>query len=554
VNDALGNEPADNERVDNEPTDNEIVHRWQGGQSMRSIARDLGISRWRVERVIRSHQEARDVDSGIPSNSQLPAPKTRRSSKLDAFGSQIVQLLERYPNMTATRVFEELKTLGYDGGYSILRLRVKQLRCKPAKPLTVRFETAPGVQAQMDWAVYDLDFTQEGRRRVNLFSYLLGYSRRQHLHFTERQDFDATVRQHIQAFQHLQGLAATCLYDNMKVVVSRWEDDQPIYNTRFLAFATHYGYRPWACRPRRPETKGKVERPFHYVETSLLNGRTFRTLEHLNEVTRWWLANVADVRVHRTTKKRPIDAHAEEQPHLLTLPAQHYDTARVVYRIADSEGTIVYGNNHYSVPWRLVGELLPVRITETELLVYNHHIQEVARHLLYQGVSGEKRSDPAHRPPANHAVQLEQLRKRFAELGDVASRFLEGLLSKQRSGKRQAQRVLALLGGYRREDLLAAMERAVRYHAYSLSSLERILGIQATPKASWQSLSESEQETLRKLTEEDSIEARSSDEYQYLLFEEHDSDATEETDGSDDPGADSTSLGDAQDPDDDGTS
>ena len=113
--------------------------------------------------------------------------------------------------------------------------------------------------------------------------------------------------------------------------------------------------------------------------------------------------------------------------------------------------------------------------------------------------------------------------------------------------------------GYRREDLLAAMERAVRYHAYSLSSLERILGIQATPKASWQSLSESEQETLRKLTEEDSIEAQSiearpSDEYQYLLFEEHDSDAAEETDKSDDPGADSTSLGDAQDPDDDGTS
>ena len=89
----------------------------------------------------------------------------------------------------------------------------------------------------------------------------------------------------------------------MKVVVTRWEDDQPIYNTRFLSFATHYGYRPWACRPRRPQTKGKVERPFHYVEMSLLNGRSFRSLEHSNEVTRWWLANVADVRIHRTTEE-----------------------------------------------------------------------------------------------------------------------------------------------------------------------------------------------------------------------------------------------------------
>ena len=545
---------ADNEPSVNEPTDNDIIHRWQGGQSMRGIARELNISRWRVERTIRLHRAAREVESDVPVNTALPAPKTNRSSKLDAYQSHIVQLLTRYPNMTATRMLQELEREGYDGGYTMVRLRVKQLRRRPAKPLTVRFETAPGAQAQMDWALYDIDFTQEGRRRVSLFSYLLGYSRRQYLCFTERQDFDTAIRQHIQAFGYLEGVAATCLYDNMKVVVTRWEDDQPIYNTRFLAFATHYGYRPWACQPRRPETKGKVERHFDYVEKSLLNGRTFRTLEHLNEVTRWWLANVADVRVHRTTKKRPLDAHAEEQPHLLTLPAHHYDTARVVYRIVDDDGTILYSNNHYSVPWRLIGELLPVRVTETELMVYNGHIQEVARHLLYQGLSGEKRIEPAHRPPVDHTQQIEQLRQRFAELGEIAGLFLEGLLKKQRYGKRQAQRVLALLGGYHRNDLLAAMERAVKYHAYSFSSLERILNMQATPKASWQSLSESDQETLRRLAEGAPIEPRGSDEYQYLLSEEHDSDASEKTERSDNSGEDSETPGDAQDPDDNRTS
>jgi hypothetical protein len=90
---------------------------------------------------------------------------------------------------------------------------------------------------------------------LNLFSYVLGYSRRQYLCFTEQQDFDTTVRQHVCAFEYLDGVAATCLYDNMKVVVQRWEDDQPLYNTRFLAFATHYGYRPVACLPRRAQTK-----------------------------------------------------------------------------------------------------------------------------------------------------------------------------------------------------------------------------------------------------------------------------------------------------------
>ena len=70
----------------------------------------------------------------------------------------------------------------------------------------------------------------------------------------------------------------------MKVVVTSYDGDQPIYNTRFLSFATHYGFQPWACRPHRPQTKGKIERPFAYLEGNLLNGRTFTSLEHLNEV------------------------------------------------------------------------------------------------------------------------------------------------------------------------------------------------------------------------------------------------------------------------------
>jgi len=500
--------------------DNEIIHRWQSGQSLRGIARALALSRWRVTHVVRRHQAARQDGPVDASNSALPAPPSSRGSQVDAFEPRIRQLLERYPHITATRILEECRKHGYTGGYTILRQRIKSLRSRPSKPLVVRFETAPGAQAQMDWAEYRIEFTVEGLRRVNLFSYLLGYSRRQYLCFTERQDFETTLRQHIAAFRHLQGVAAACLYDNMKVVVTRWEDEHPIYNTRFLSFATHYGFRPQACRPRRPQTKGKVERPFHYVETSLLNGRSFRSLEHLNEVTRWWLANVADVRTHRTTKRRPLDAHAEEQPHLLLLPERHYDTARVVYRVVDVEGLVSYAGNAYSAPWRLVGELLPVRVTESELFIYDRHLQQRARHLLLVGQSGQQRVDPAHRPPRNQREQTALLRQRFAELGEVAVRFLDGLLSKQRRGKHQAQRVLLLLHAYHRDDVLAAMERAVRYHAYALSSLERILSIQATPKPAWQAINQNQQDTLQQLDATESIQPRSSAEYQYLLFEE----------------------------------
>ena len=341
-------------------------------------------------------------------------------------------------------------------------------------------------------------------------------------------------------------MAATCLYDNMKVAVTRWEDDQPVYNTRFLAFATHYGYRPIACRPRRPETKGKVEKAFSYVQKSLLNGRTFRSLEHLNEVTRWWLANVADLRTHRTTKKRPLDAYAEEQPHLLPLPTHHYDTAKVIYRVVDVEGFISFANNQYSVPWRMVGELLPVRVTEDELFVYDRRIKQLAQHLLVVGLTGQQRLDPAHRPPKNRDKQIEQLRDRFAQLGEVATEFLAGLLKKQRGGMKQAQRVLALLRAYQRDDVLAAMQRAVRHHAYSFSSLERILSVQATPKPLW--LSESQEELLRELTDGESIEPRPSAEYQHLLFEETDSDDPTAEERPDATGTDSEASSDPEDP------
>jgi len=334
--------------------------------------------------------------------------------------------------------------------------------------------------------------------------------------YTERQDFETLLREHIRAFEHLGGVAATCLYDNMKTVVDRWEGGEPLYNTRFLAFATHYGFRPRACWPRRPQTKGKVERPFSYVELNLLNGRTFSTLEHLNQTTEAWLANTADVRVHRETGKRPIDAHAEEQAHLLKLPGTAYDTARVVYRVVDVEGMIAFESNSYSTPWRFVGRMLPVRVTEHELIVYDPaSLEPVACHLLVPRQSkGEQRIDAAHRPTRNSQEQEEVLRERFRELGEPALRFLEGLLRTHRDGKNQARKVLSFLSLYRRDDLLSAIERAVRYHAFSYHSLERILAVQARPRSALECLIDQYRPSL---TDDTPVGPRPTADYQELL-------------------------------------
>jgi transposase len=491
---------------------NEVIRRWHEQTPLRRIAAELRISRYRVKRMLLDHQQQRAEGAAHP---DLPVPPESRGSILDGHLPRVQELLTRWPSITAQRVHEELRGEGFRGGYTIVKDLVRRLRPEPRRAPVVRFETGPGVQAQMDYAVYEIEFTEEGRRRVNLFSYVLGYSRRQYLRFVESQDFETTIREHVRAFQHLGGAAATCLYDNMKVVVARYEGDEPIYNTRFLAFATHYGYRVWACRRRRPRTKGKCERPFRYVEENFLNGRSFRSFEHLNECLAKWLAEVADVRIHRETKRRPIDLHAEELPALIPLPAQPYDTAEVVYRTVNAEGLVAYRQNFYSVPWRYLGRMLPLRISEEEVIIYGSDLEVLARHaLLPRSVAGQRSELPEHRPQEDSRQREAHLRERFTELGPGAGRFLEGLLKTHRMGKDQAQRVLALLETYRKQDLTSALERAARFGAFSLRSVERILAAQAQPKTPLESLGDQQQRHVREILQERPVPPRPTADYE----------------------------------------
>jgi transposase len=501
----------------------EIVQRRQSGMSMRAIADELGVSRGAVARALARVQAQRDGRAA-------PSPRPRpRKSIIDRFEPILKELLAKYPNLTTERALQELQARGFTGKYTVVRQRIGLLRPRAAAPPVPRFETGPGAQAQMDYGIYDLDFIREGRRRVYLFSYLLSYSRRQYLHFVESMDLPTTLREHVHAFHHLGGVARVCLYDNFKAVVLRHDADGAFYNPKFLAFATHYGFRPHACRVRRPQTKGKVERQFHFVETSLFNGRTFETLDHLNEVTAQWLQSVADVRTLRDFKASPLERHALEQPHLLALPTCDFDTAQVVYRHVNVEGYVTHRLNLYSVPWSHIGQVLPVRITESEVVVYSISLEEIARHALVPSTqTGVRQTLKTHHPADDPNQRELLLRQRFSELGPMALQFLDGLLAKQIQGKLQAQQLLALLAQYQRDDVHQALERAVRFGAFSLAAVQRILAACAKPKALLDELADLHRESLDPNLRQESIGPRPTSDYQHLLQPEEDGDETEE--------------------------
>lgn len=244
-------------------------------------------------------------------------------------------------------------------------------------------------------------------------------------------------------------------------------------------------------------------------------------MEHLNEVTARWLAEVADVRVLRDFKEAPRERHQREQPHLLPLPTCDFDTALVVYRHVNVEGFIAYRLNFYSAPWSYIGQVLPVRILDDQVVIYSIALDEIARHPLVTGTqTGVRRWIKSHHPADDPGQRTQLLQQRFGELGPIAVQFLDGLLAKQIQGKLQAQQLLALLAHYQRADVLKALERAVRFGAFSLAAVRRILAATAKPKPILDKLAELHQDALDPSLRVEPIGPRPTSDYQHLLSPE----------------------------------
>lgn len=461
-----------------EETRNRIVTMDIMGASRRMIAKELGLSRNTVRRVLNAAAKAR-----LGGHSVLPPAPSRRESKLDAYDSFIKETLENFPDITAVRLQEKLEKKGYDGGYTIVKDLLRQLRPKPKKKPVERIETGPGEQGQQDWSPYIINFIEDGPQKVSAFSFVLSFSRRQHLRFGLNENFITMIRQHSASFEKFGGVPKEILYDGQKVVLLGREAGRPIYNPRFLAFATYYGFRPHVLPPRRPDLKGKVERPFDYIEKNLFNGRRFRNLKQLNEVADWWLSNRADTRIHQRLKERPIDRFVHEATHLIPLPARPFDTAEVGYRVVSIEGLVSWDATPYSVPYERVLDVVAVRATEEEIFIYDSEIRQIAHHQRAPKGQIEPVIEAAHRPSKRKRHDIDLLVERMGELGDTGALFASGVLERQRYRGSHLAQVLGLVERYSADDLIVALERAVRYRAFDGKVVARILEATASPRA-----------------------------------------------------------------------
>jgi transposase len=367
----------------------------QRGVYQKDIALELGV-------------HPRTVSRALKRDSVAKRERKRSGSKLEPFQAKIDQLLSEGV-WNARVILREIQSLGYTGGYTILRDYIKPKRALRPGRATVRFETQPGEQLQSDWGEVVVEIAGQPTR-VHFIVNTLGYSRRFHFWCTDSQDAEHTYEGLIRSFEYFGGVTEEVLVDNQKSAVLQASNrGQPRFNERFLDLAGHYGFTPRACRPYRARTKGKDERMVGYIQGNFfVRYRTFESWAHLNQLAEAWLAAEADPRLHGTVKEVVAERFERERPNLKALPKVRYDTSYYEYRRVAWDGYIDVRGNRYSVPAELVGQQVAVRIGLEGLLRIYQAETLVATHTLRSAQAGWSTVAAHHIELWNEAVKVER--------------------------------------------------------------------------------------------------------------------------------------------------
>jgi len=405
-----------------------------------------------------------------------PTGRPRRASKLDPFRPLITKLVCE-DQWTAMLVLKEIRALGYTGGYSVLKEFVRSLRPKAVRRPHLRFETGPGEQGQVDLSPYEVLLA--GRPvEVVCFSFVLGFSRWQYIHFFRHADVHAVCHGHVLAFAEAGGVPAEILYDRMKQLVLESHRHRVLLHPLFAALCRHYGFRAVPLAPGYKEGKGKVENPFRYVEGNFLlshRRQGFQNLEELNAKAMAWLRTTAWVRCHGTTQEVPAERLAVERLHLALLPAHPFEAAQVEERLVGDDFCVAWETNRYSVPPEFAGHSAKVRVLDGKLTVLiGGHV--VTEHTLHE-TRHKRYILPEHEAEfRQHSTSRHVLTEQFLRLGPAARDFQEGLIA-ERGGAAgyHISRLLSLAQRVGAPRVAEALRHAVRYGAFDYNAVARIV-------------------------------------------------------------------------------
>ena len=292
-----------------------------------------------------------------------------KAGKLDPFKGYLQSRIEQFPFLSSIRLLEEIRSQGYDGGYTIVKDYLRTIRPKKTVIAEIRYETKPGVQAQVDWS--DCTYlTFDGEtKRINCFSMILGYSRMRYVCFTTSTDIQTFLLCHQQAFDYFGGVTQEILYDNIKVVVIKRKNPSTSseFHSSFVDFRDHYGFTAYLCRPYRAKTKGKIERAIGYIKDNFLYGRFFSSIYDLNNQAYQWMEKVNHEK-HGTTFEIPYIRHKEEQLRLISSIPPYLIKRRFEREISKDCFISLFGNR-YSVPWKYAKQKANVELAGNQVIV-----------------------------------------------------------------------------------------------------------------------------------------------------------------------------------------
>lgn len=477
--------------------------------SQREVALRLRVDRGTVTRALRRE------------SFQIYQMRKERSSKLDNYRDEIKELIREYPKLSVTRIFEQITKKGYRGSLSLVNNYLWELRPK-RKESFLRIESLAGEEAQVDWANCGKIMVEGAWRNLSCFVMVLSYSRMMYLEFTLSQRMEAFIEGHINAFNYFGGVVKKVLYDNLRSVVL-WRDGSEIgFNNRFMDFVGVYLFKPRLCRIFRGSDKGKVENCIKYIKGNFLAGRYFKSFYDLQRQAIDWRDNVANVRIHSTTRQRPVDRFHDEKDKLMPLPQMPYNVIIPIPVCSNHYCRIKFDSNAYSVPQQYANKSLIVKPTNHEVCIYYKN-KLIATHKRSWG-KYKVIEDP------NHIRDLLKMKKQaivskikdeFISLGQGANEYFNGLVSKDCNLPRELAKILKLRHKYGITEVLQAINDALKFQAYGASYIHNIIIANRTKRG--ESII-TDDITLPKNVANTHVEQRHPSIYDILLLEEQNND------------------------------